>query len=869
MTIEPSDACGSASVDCANGLKLVVELEDSMRRLTAQSGLLIVTLALCAAGLPGCANLRLPQIDPSGERLFICPENDPRAAFRDLPATDKPSNRTELIVCPRATVAPIGSEVILLAGVRGPDQYLRTNERVEWMIDPGGVGQFVDLDKGSWTDPLVGDFTRAKKIDNTYAVNTTSRRLLRLTRGTPDKSDDMDVLKGQAWVTLTSASEGTSNVTVYCPGVSPWEARTESCQVHWIDAQWSFPSVAIAQSGGRQLLTTSVTRQSDRAPRRGWIVRYEIVDGPPAGFAPDGSQVVEISTDEQGNAAVELFQRQAQAGTSKVSIQVIRPAGLGCPDQRIVIGRTCLAQTWSAPALAVRVTGSSAGSVGANLGFRVEVSNPGDMAAEGISLTLRVPPGLSCVSASPTFEGAGSAPRWSMGRLAPGEVRSIALDLRAERAGRYEVCADAVAASGLSASGCANLAVDAAELTVEVLGPTEAKVGDSVTHRIVVTNPSRAAATALILTDSRDAGLEHNIRERKIFKSLGDLGPMQSQEVTITFRAIQPGRQCHTVQVTGAGGLRADGRACIEVREAPVPSPVQPSPGGSGWNEPESPVPSPATPPAGPSLPRLEINASFAGDEVQQLRVEEAREGDSVVLMLDVSSPDGLALEGLTLSMQLDPLFAPLQASKGYTRDGNTFTWRSFAVDPGISGQVAVGRVAVLCRCEQASSSACFTATVSDAGGQTLTRQACIPIRAAAPPAGASQAPPAESTAGLQVSLYTTQQPVSQGSTFSYQVIVSNQAYADDQNVELAIAFPAGLTPQQWGSRGDSRVRVRNNVVYCDTVPELRARGQLNYTIEVTADEVGEHTVRADARSANQPGAVSQTGVIKVNLNKY
>jgi hypothetical protein len=120
----------------------------------------------------------------------------------------------ELILCPHATVAPIGSEIILLAGVRGPDQYLRTNERVEWMIDSGSVGQFVDLDKGSWTDAFVGDFTRAKKIDNTYAVNTTSRRLLRLTRGTPDSSDDVEVLKGQAWVTLTSAGEGTSDVTV-------------------------------------------------------------------------------------------------------------------------------------------------------------------------------------------------------------------------------------------------------------------------------------------------------------------------------------------------------------------------------------------------------------------------------------------------------------------------------------------------------------------------------------------------------------------------------------------------------------------------------------------------------------------------------
>ena len=42
-----------------------------MRRLTVQSVLLALTLAICAGGLSGCANLRMPQIDPSGESLFL------------------------------------------------------------------------------------------------------------------------------------------------------------------------------------------------------------------------------------------------------------------------------------------------------------------------------------------------------------------------------------------------------------------------------------------------------------------------------------------------------------------------------------------------------------------------------------------------------------------------------------------------------------------------------------------------------------------------------------------------------------------------------------------------------------------------------
>ena len=197
----------------------------------------------------------------------------------------------------------------------------------------------------------------------------------------------MEVLRGQSWVTLTSAREGTTDVTVYCPGVSPWQARTETCQVHWVDAQWSFPSIAVGESGGRQLLETTVSRQSDCTPRCGWIVRYEIVGGPPAGFAPDGGQVTEIPTGPDGKASVELYQTESQAGTSKISIQVIRPAGLGCPNKRIVVGQTCLSQTWSAPALGVRVLGPTAGSVGSNNGFRIDVSNPGDIAADAVTLT--------------------------------------------------------------------------------------------------------------------------------------------------------------------------------------------------------------------------------------------------------------------------------------------------------------------------------------------------------------------------------------------------------------------------------------------------------------------------------------------------
>ena len=45
----------------------------------------------------------------------------------------------QLLLTPTRIVAPVGGEVILLAGVCGKDEYLVTNEPIEWMLSPKSV----------------------------------------------------------------------------------------------------------------------------------------------------------------------------------------------------------------------------------------------------------------------------------------------------------------------------------------------------------------------------------------------------------------------------------------------------------------------------------------------------------------------------------------------------------------------------------------------------------------------------------------------------------------------------------------------------------------------------------------------------------
>ena len=121
-----------------------------------------------------------------------------------IPGTARRTTASEpvaVLLSPRAIVAPVGSEVILLVGVRA-DNYLRMNERVEWTIAGGSVGQFVELDTGTSWDLLLGDFTLPRKV-SPHAVGSAWRRTLRLTRGTPTPSDDVLVARGQTSIAVS------------------------------------------------------------------------------------------------------------------------------------------------------------------------------------------------------------------------------------------------------------------------------------------------------------------------------------------------------------------------------------------------------------------------------------------------------------------------------------------------------------------------------------------------------------------------------------------------------------------------------------------------------------------------------------------
>lgn len=62
-------------------------------------------------------------------------------------------------------VAPVGGEVVLLAGICGEDGYFVKREPLEWMLSPDSVGTFIE----------VGDDNTSRLI-NTLRSNPKSKK---------------------------------------------------------------------------------------------------------------------------------------------------------------------------------------------------------------------------------------------------------------------------------------------------------------------------------------------------------------------------------------------------------------------------------------------------------------------------------------------------------------------------------------------------------------------------------------------------------------------------------------------------------------------------------------------------------------------
>lgn len=236
------------------------------------------------------------------------------------------------------------------------------------------------------------------------------------------------------------------------------------------------------------------------------------------------------------------------------------------------------------PALALDVTGPREVLMGEQVGFTINVTNPGTGAATGVVIQANLAGGLK--------HEAGEQLEYDLGTLEPGATRALELTLEAVAAGPVSNLLVVEGEGGLHAEFTSEVDVLAPELQVAVSGPKRRYLEREATYVFSVSNPGTAAAREIELTTYLPEGMEfvkadnygeYDETERVVRWSLEELPPGETGEVTLTALPIAAGEQKLLIEGAGARGLSArheqtimvEGVAAILFTVADVDDPIE------------------------------------------------------------------------------------------------------------------------------------------------------------------------------------------------------------------------------------------------------------------------------------------------------
>ena len=812
---------------------------------------------------------------------------------------------------PQRLIAPVGSEVILRAGLCGDDGYLINKQPIEWSLSQDSVGSFVEVDefkKPFWRRMLQRP---PEKKSGDYAIGRTSTASQVLTRGTLDPSDDIWLAEGQTWLSLTSASEGVSHVSAVAPSAAGWGERRQTSTIYWIDGRWQFPPPTAGRIGEPRQITTNVRRTTTGNPIQGWIVRYEVVDNSSADLA-NAKRTLDVVTDPLGNATVNVSPLNNAPGVTQVGIQVFRVGNRVGDYDRILVGQGQTSITWTdslstdpypgqlpssppaddaptipanTPRLNINISGPATVASGQVATYRINVNNTGTTPAPNTQLSVKVPYGMEYVD-SPNGNLFDDNVRWDLQTVPPQGRAVHQVTLRAVGGGPFSVCAQTDNEQSITGRDCVETTVSQANtppanptptgLDVNMSeGPSAVRVGDQVRYRVTLKNPFNQIARVNV-RDEFDPGLGHIQGGSPIEYPL-NLGPGEVKEILLDFTAKTPGQQCHTLTVTANLGAAATKRACVNV----VGSGTQ-LPGNTGPPDPD---------------PFQAGQVSIASRTLRNsLPATAFQVGETVRIEFEVVNTGSVPLSNLQIIDEYDPTLFPIAAlpdQPGRDQvDRNRLVWNIAQLDPGRKSQFLIDA-----RVDRPATVACHTLKVISQGQSIGQREACVRIPDDGSAVGVRLQPPANALdVTHQQSLLEPMTPVSMrvisnrtatelnlqpshqsnarnndylrvnvadlgdpayvDKHLTYVVVVRNNRKTSDRDVVLTVTLPEGARYES--SINPPMIRARKTTPDRRTVEflpiaELRGDETATFRIVVTSQRSGTGVFRAEVISARAP----------------
>jgi len=224
------------------------------------------------------------------------------------------------------------------------------------------------------------------------------------------------------------------------------------------------------------------------------------------------------------------------------------------------IGRLAEAHMGGPAAVEVRWENVGEISVGKECRCDLVVKNSGAGAAGEVAVEAFFPGSVRLVAADPKPTAAADRLTWTVPSLAAGAEKRISVTLVPSEQGDLQVSAFV----RYTEAAATTLAVREPMLKVNLNGPAEAAIGETVSQTISVANPGSGTADDVVVEVTLPAGLEH-AKGSRLTMPVGALAPGQSQDIRLTLFATQGGPQ--QIQVTARSGetLRRDAVSTVAV----------------------------------------------------------------------------------------------------------------------------------------------------------------------------------------------------------------------------------------------------------------------------------------------------------------
>ncbi len=497
----------------------------------------------------------------------------------------------------------------MVAGVKDRGGNYRKNKQVEWTIDCSSPGGFIDVDRRDWCDLFAGEWDPPRIENPRHAFTSTSRKPLRLTKGTTTPLDDVVIHEGQTWTAISSPCEGTTKLTAVALDSNDWQRRLRAAHIHWIDAWPILPPAKIAQNYSQALRLQSSVFRANGSAALGCIAVYEIVSGDDVEFKTDSEnsnaeKITQIIVPVGGNgiAEAQLVKKSASAGQTKIRTTLIRDNSDGrfTVPIRLAQGETTV--DWGETGLLISRSGPAIISGGTEASYRITVQNVNSETLNEIVVTDTVPESFEYQRSVPVgrvLDALVTNPngtrsqkiQWTIPSLDSGQTQTFDVIYRPQYEGDYNLISTAqtgsvqaedvlrtrvVSPGGYplqqtpaptsTPSPLSNQDSGNIDLDIQIVCQDRASIGSEVVMNVYVKNNGSGTLTNILSSVTFTAGLCSSVGASPVhLKPMDYIEPGMTRDVRLTFSAIANGRQTINLELIAPNGQRFNRQVFVTV----------------------------------------------------------------------------------------------------------------------------------------------------------------------------------------------------------------------------------------------------------------------------------------------------------------